>query len=268
MTAGPLTYVYAIARHSASLAQAAAAVTGVTGAPVHLVRDNADGALVAAASPVPEDDFHEAALRRHLEDLGWLEALARAHHDVIETLAAHSTVLPLRLATVYLDDERVRATLHDRQDLLLESLERLDGHVELGVKLYVDVAPGTPPPAAAPPEQALSPGRAYLHHRRAEQDTRDAAHRAAERAAERIAASARTHAVGQARHRNQEGELATGPGTNVSNDAYLVPADHADAFRAEAAHSTDGLTGVRVDVTGPWAPYSFATLPDPDESTA
>ncbi len=156
--------------------------------------------------------------------------------------------------------------LHDRQDLFLERLERLEGHVELGVKLYVTVAPDDPPPPAPSPDPALGPGRAYLRHRRAEQDTRDTAHRAAEQAAERIDATARTHAVERARHRIQEGELATGPGVNVRNDAYLVPADHADVFRTEATHATDGLPGVRVDVTGPWAPYSFATLSDPDES--
>ncbi|GHH82062.1 gas vesicle protein [Kitasatospora indigofera] len=265
MTAGPLTYVYAVARHSVALAQATHAVEGVTGSPVHLVPPARDSALVAVASPVPEDDFREAALRRHLEDLAWLEALARAHHHVVEATAAHSTVLPLRLATVYLDDDRVRAMLDDRHDLLLGTLEQLDGHVELGVKIYLDVASGTAPASAPAPDPTLSPGRAYLRHRRAEQDIRDAARQAAEEAAGRIEAIARTHAVQRARHRIQEGELATGPGTNVSNDAYLVPAAHADAFRIEATHATDGLTGVHVDVTGPWAPYSFATLPDPDE---
>ncbi|MFE3110154.1 GvpL/GvpF family gas vesicle protein [Kitasatospora indigofera] len=266
MTAGSLTYVYAVARHSAALARAAQAITGVTGSPVHLVPPTRDSDLVAVAGPVPERDFQEAALRRHLEDLSWLEALARAHHRVVEATAAHSTVLPLRLATVYLDEDRVSAMLDDRRDLLLDGLERLDGHVELGVKLYLEAAPDTPPPSAPATDPSLSPGRAYLRHRRAEQDTRDAAHLAAEQAAERIEAVARTHAVRRARHRIQEGELATGPGTNVSNDAYLVPTGHADAFRAEVMRSTASLTGVHVHVTGPWAPYSFATLPDPEES--
>ncbi|WP_329500534.1 GvpL/GvpF family gas vesicle protein [Kitasatospora herbaricolor] len=266
MTSGSLTYVYAVARHSVALAQATHAVAGVTGSPVHLVGPTRESSLVAVASPVPEDEFRETALRRHLEDIAWLEALARAHHHVIEATAAHTTVLPLRLATVYLDEDRVSAMLDARHDLLLDRLERLDGHVELGVKLYIDVASETPPPPAPAPDPSLSPGRAYLRHRRVERDLRDTAHLAAEQAAERIEAIARTHAVRRARHRIQEGELATGPGTNVSNDAYLVPTAHADAFLTEATQSTDGLTGVHVDVTGPWAPYSFATLPDPDES--
>ncbi|MEV4557950.1 GvpL/GvpF family gas vesicle protein [Kitasatospora sp. NPDC049285] len=261
MSATSLSYVYAVARPSTGLAADLDAVTGVAGSPVHVVPSRLDADLVAVVSSVPDDDFRETALRAHFEDLAWLEALARAHHGVIEALAARTTVLPLRLATVYLDENRVRDMLQVRHALLLERLDRLTGHVELGVKLYVDL---TTPPAPTPPAPALSPGRAYLRRRRTEQHARNDAHHAAVLAAERIAAAARAHAVERAHHRIQEGELATGPGGNVSNDAYLVPVDHLRAFRDEAMRCTDGLTGVRVDVTGPWAPYSFAALPDPD----
>ncbi|MFE9424698.1 GvpL/GvpF family gas vesicle protein [Kitasatospora sp. NPDC006697] len=268
MNADRLSYVYAVVRGPPGPAGGLDAVRGVLGAPVHTVptgsdlEADADAALLAVVSPVPADEFRETALREHLEDLGWLEALARAHDGVIEALAAHGTVLPLRLATVYLDEDRILAMLGERKALLLGRLGELDGRVELGVKLYVDTAPGAPAPAA--PDPALGPGRAYLHRRRGEQHAREDAHRAAERAAERIAAAARAQAVERARHRVQQGELAAGPGQNVSNDAYLVPAEQAGAFRADLLRCTDGLTGVRVEVTGPWAPYSFAGLPEPD----
>ncbi|MFF2146975.1 GvpL/GvpF family gas vesicle protein [Kitasatospora sp. NPDC058190] len=268
MSAASLTYAYAVARgRSATLANEVGSITGVVGSTVHLVPRDYDAPLVAVVSPVPASDFHEAALRRRLEELSWLEALARAHNGVIEALTARATVLPLRLATVYLDEDRVRSMLHDHRTLFLDTLEHLDGHVELGVKLYIESASDVSTAATAPPDRGLSPGRAYLRRRRTEQDARDDAHRAAEQAAERIVAIARAHAVQRVRHRLQEGELAIGPGQNVSNDAYLVPAAHAHAFREEAMHATDGLRGLRVDVTGPWAPYSFASLPEPGTST-
>ncbi len=47
-------------------------------------------------------------------------------------------------------------------------------------------------------------------------------------------------------------------GENVFNDAFLVPRGRGEAFRAEAARAGQGLAGIRVEVTGPWAPYSFA----------
>ncbi|MEI5010983.1 GvpL/GvpF family gas vesicle protein [Streptomyces sp. PmtA] len=38
--------------------------------------------------------------------------------------------------------------------------------------------------------------------------------------------------------------------------------DRAEAFRDEVSRAADDLDGVRVELTGPWAPYSFATPPD------
>lgn len=257
MTGRHLVYTYAVALHTDGLEQAVDALTGVAGSRVRLVRPTRGRGLVAAVSSVPSGDFDETALRRHLEELPWLEEVARAHHNVVESLAVQTTVLPLRLATVHLDDGRLRSVLDARQDAFLEHLAQLAGRLEWGVKLYVDAAAAPPPP---PPED-LGPGRSYLRRRRTEQDLRQDGYRAARTAADRIDAAARLHAVDRVRHRVQHGELAPGPGTNVSNDAYLVPTEHAAAFRDEVARSAEGLPEVRVDVTGPWAPYSFATLP-------
>ncbi len=107
---------------------------------------------------------------RHLEDLDWLESVARAHHRVIEALAARTTVLPLRLATVYLDDERVRQMLDARQEAFAERLADLAAHAEWGVKIYVEAPaadrrarprhpPSGPQPRAglpAPPQSAAA----------------------------------------------------------------------------------------------------------------
>lgn len=62
-------------------------------------------------------------------------------------------------------------------------------------------------------------------------------------------------------HRPQHGELATGTGENVANEAYLVPRTRVREFHQALAGLTEGDAGVRVEITGPWAPYSFATGP-------
>ncbi|MFF7214638.1 GvpL/GvpF family gas vesicle protein [Streptomyces sp. NPDC008238] len=251
-----VSYAYAVLRDGGVPAGAMEALTGVAAAPVRLVTS---GPLAVAVSPVPAADFHEDALRRHLEDLDWLEAVARAHHTVIEALSAHTTVLPLRLATVYLDDERVRQVLRDDDAAFTDVLERLTGHLEWGVKVYVDAPAAAAGPAGAADD--LSPGRAYLRARHAQRHSRDEAYRAAEEAAARVVAIGRELAAGHARHRVQQGRLAAGAGENVLNDAFLVAHARAEAFRSRALAAGEGLPGVRVDVTGPWAPYSFAALP-------
>ena len=256
-----MSYAYAVARDAdGTLGDALSGLPGVADGPVHLVRGGGD--VVVAVSPVPTQDFGEAALRRHLEDLDWLESVARAHHGVIEALAEHATVLPLRLATVYLDDDRVRGMIDASHDAFSERLADLAAHVEWGVKIYVEAPAAEESPAAPPAEQDAGPGRAYLRQRRAQRSAREDTYREAQRAAERVEAAARGYAVDRVQHRPQQGELARGPGENVSNDAYLVPADRAESFRTEVAGAAEGLSGVRVEVTGPWAPYSFAAPPE------
>ncbi|MFJ6632340.1 GvpL/GvpF family gas vesicle protein [Streptomyces sp. NPDC091376] len=256
-----VTYVYAVARDADGLGGTVEGLTGVGGAPVRLLPLAEGGVLVLVVSPVPGEDFQEDALKRHLEDLTWLESVARAHHGVVEALSADTAVLPLRLATVYLDDERAHGALAAQGDFFAERLAHLAAHVEWGVKIYVEPS-AAPAPEEAEPAEGLSPGRAYLRTRRAQRTVRDTAYEAAQTAAERVEAAGRRYAADRARHRPQQGELATGPGENVVNDAYLVPREHAEEFRADAGRAADGLEGVRVELTGPWAPYSFATPPE------
>ncbi|MFJ6789690.1 GvpL/GvpF family gas vesicle protein [Streptomyces angustmyceticus] len=258
-----VTYAYAVALDAdGALEEALAGLPGVADGPVHLIRAPRHREVVVAVGPVPEPDFEEAALRAHLEDLEWLESVARAHHRVIETLAARTTVLPLRLATVYLDDERVRQMLDARQEAFAERLSALAAHTEWGVKIYVEAPAATDRPAAPPADTGLSPGRAYLSHRKAQRHARDDAYRDAEEVARRVEDAARGHAVDRVQHRVQQGELARGPGENVINDAYLVPLEDGENFRADILRAGEGRSGVRVEVTGPWAPYSFATPPE------
>ncbi|WP_225835462.1 GvpL/GvpF family gas vesicle protein [Streptomyces sp. NK08204] len=259
-----LCYAYAVVRSSAEPERTAlAGVRGVAGAPVTLVRS---GPVAAAVSPVPLDEFSEEALRSGLEDVRWLEATARAHHLVIETLAAHTTVLPLRLATVYLDEHRVRDMLREGETAFTAQLDRLADHIEWGVKVYAEEPPASEPATAEAggPTGEVNPGRAYLRGRRRQRQEREDAWRLAEEAVRRTEEEARGLAVERARHRPQEGALAQVPGANVSNDAYLVPRRLAEEFRSRMLHAADGLEGIRVEVTGPWAPYSFTAPLAPD----
>ncbi|MEU1534140.1 GvpL/GvpF family gas vesicle protein [Streptomyces fagopyri] len=261
-----VTYAYAVVRPAEGLDVALSGIQGVAEAPVRLLApDEPRSAPAAAVSSVPSQDFQEDALRRHLEDLDWLEAVARAHHSVIEILAAHTTALPLRLATVYLDDARVARTLRDDTDAFSHALKRLAGHLEWGVKIYVEPKPEPqtrPAPVAAGTTEGLSPGRAYLRARRSQRLSRDESYQAARQAAARVEAIGSAMAAGHARHRVQQGELSVGTGENVVNDAYLLTRETAADFRTRILDAVRDLPDVRIDVTGPWAPYSFADPPE------
>lgn len=264
MTDAELTYVYAITRPQDRDAPEITAVSGVGGATVRLVSYED---LAAVVSSVPASAFDEAALRERLEQMDTLESLARAHHAVVDAVAAHDTVLPLRLATVYRDDERVTEMLTRGRERFAAALDRLTGALEWGVKVYTEPAPTGSPPASAEPARetsGASTGRDYLRRRKEQRQAADDAWRQASGFSDRVDGELCALALDVRHYRPQNPKLSGARGDNVLNAAYLVGGDDARAF-AEAARALDGSApGTRVELTGPWAPYSF-TLPEPEQ---
>ncbi|MEV5439939.1 GvpL/GvpF family gas vesicle protein [Streptomyces sp. NPDC052682] len=256
-----LRYVYAVCRPFGTPLQAQ--LTGVAGDPPRVLTHHG---LVAVVSHVPERDFAEEPLRAHLEDLDWLTATARAHQGVIDALTTVTTPLPLRLGTVFRDDSGVRSMIEAREDDFRRTLERLEGRVEWGVKVYVD----EPPQEAARPAQKPASGRDYLRQRRMQTRSHEEMWQKAEEFAGRLHDTLSTFAEDARLHAPQNPALSGAAGRNVLNAAYLVPRARSEEF-VELVDRTKGeVPGMRVELTGPWAAYSFAgeTVQETAEETA
>ncbi len=244
------TYLYAVARAMPALD----ALRGIGDAPVRAL--DVEG-LVALAGTVALAEFGSEPLHRNLEDLGWLEATARAHHRVVEASAASVPTAPLRLATVYHDDDRARQVLGRRHDELDAALHRIAGRSEWGVKVYDDPATADVPAAPVADDSAAGPGASYLRRRRAERDAAQQRGRLAAERAEALHLALAETASASRRYPPQDQRLAGHSGVMVLNAAYLVDPPGAAALRTRI----DELAGgARYELTGPWAPYSFAVL--------
>ena len=93
--------------------------------------------LAAVVGSVDARAFGEDALASLLGGLDDIERVGRAHHQVIARVAAGGgPVLPLRLATVYPDDDTVRALLARRRGEFAGLLARFQDTVEWGVQVY------------------------------------------------------------------------------------------------------------------------------------
>src|SRR5690606_26906774 len=110
-----------------------------------------------------------------LEDLGWLEATARAHHRVVDAVARHTTTAPVRLVTVYRGDEQVRDLLERGGAEFAETLQMVAGRQEWGVKVYADPQAAAAPARSRPSKTAAGgrSGAAYLERRRTGLRTRE-----------------------------------------------------------------------------------------------
>jgi hypothetical protein len=245
------TYLYAITRNDPAVD--VAQLRGVDDEPVRLL---ADGDLACVVGSVRLEEFGEAALARNLEDLGWLERVARRHDGVVRALAERSAAVPLRLAVICRDDESARERVRAVGAHAGELLDRVEGCAEWGVKLF---APAMDDEQAATPAAS---GTAYLQRRRQalteREDHAGTARRDAEAVFERLAARARA----AVRHRPQDQRLTGVRAPMVLNAAFLVDRSaHAD-FHALASELAAQRPPDALVITGPWPPYSFTSLED------
>jgi Gas vesicle synthesis protein GvpL/GvpF len=209
--------------------------------------------LSAIVGHVDLAEFGEEPLRRNLENRDWLEQAVAAHDGVLSRVVGAAPLVPFRFGAVFRDEAGVREMLVEREIEFRDALERLRGHVELGVKVFlVDAAPGE--------EAKPASGREYLLQK---QRARDAA------------AVVQTEALDQVRALHEQlASLADGARTNAPqppelsgrhepmllNAAYLVRADEQPEFIAAA--DDHGDERLEVVVTGPWPAYNFVERED------
>jgi hypothetical protein len=196
---------------------------GLSGVGGERVRAVAEAGLTAVVGSVEARVFGEDALASLLGGLDNIERVGRAHHQVIARAAAGGgQVLPLRLATVYPDDDTVRALLARRRGEFAGLLARFRDTVEWGVQVYGPV----------------------------DQDGADVLADTIDWVLADIAEASQRQPAADPRY-------VLGPEHMFLNAVYLLRGDQAAEFVA-AAHTLAGArTGVRADLNGPWPPYSF-----------
>jgi hypothetical protein len=239
-------------------------------------RIEAEG-LAVLVSRVPAAEFSAQPLREHLNDLAWLERVARAHEAVLERAFAETTIVPLRMCTLYESTDNVRAMVEREHASLVDALEALDGRQEWGVKLIVDpdrlaeAARASSSDAADFEEQLAghSAGGAYMLRRRQERHLREVTAALAGHVAEQVHSRLADWATDAVTRPPQNRELSGHEGEMLLNGAYLVEAERVDGLReliSELEEQHRPL-GARIELTGPWPPFNFVPT-SPAGSTA
>lgn len=225
-----------------------------------------EGEIAAVARQVPLAEFGEEPLREHLSDIGWVEAVARAHQAVLDQLVmARTTVLPMRMCTVYRTETGVRDWLRREAIALQDAIAELDHKSEWGVKVFVEPGDRTEAPtgrsdlehkdARAQP----SPGTAYIRRLRAARDERAQAQSLVQQAVQDIHQRLRLLSADALVIPPHRPEVSGHSGEMVLNGVYLVPDDTSAYFHAaiDELRTTYGSTTIELETTGPWPAYNF-----------
>jgi Gas vesicle synthesis protein GvpL/GvpF len=243
-------YAYGITTAALPVPDDVEALTG--DAPLRQVTAEDLALLVSAVHAdqlrVDEDDLSET---------GRLATLARGHDAVVRAAALRGPVLPLRFGTVVPDEAAARRLLVEHRDSAREHLRRIGNAREWGVKL-VRRLDSPVPVASRPRDRAGVTGTEYLARRRQALDQHDVAEAAAEQAADLLVETLAPHVTESLRRGGSSGSSL------LLDLAVLVEADAEAGFLATAAELRQRLEpdALELEVSGPWPPYSFASLDD------
>ena len=177
-------------------------------------------------------------------------ARARDHDRVVRAALEHETPLPARFGQVVAGDAELVAALEGRREALEATLAKVDGAVEMTVRMLVPAATDDERPADAPRAGSDATGRRYLERVAARQrEERNVRARAAV-ISERV-----TSAVGELVR--AQSFASAGAGSSLVTLSHLVPRENIEAYRSALLRLRREEPALAIMVSGPWAPYSF-----------
>jgi hypothetical protein len=226
--------------------------------------------LAAVLSPVSLEDFCGPEADERMQDVTWIGPRVIRHQEVVAAVMQHSPVLPARFGTIFSSRESLIEVLRRHHDAISGFLERITGQEEWAVKGMLDQASSKEKLFSLKLEEeadrlgALSPGQRYFHEQRLRAGCDQDLQHLLKDVSRELWAGLKEY-VADVRERRVLSRKASGSDRDmVWNWAFLVPVAAMPAFLAQVrevgaqcAHS-----GLVIECSGPWPPYSFTPALD------
>ena len=226
--------------------------------------------LAAVWSPVPVEDFSGPEAEERLRDLTWIGPRVIRHQEVVAGVMRHSPVLPVRFGTIFASRANLEKVLQRHSGAIAGFLERLTDQEEWAVKGMLD-RPGAKEKLfslklarEAESLEALSPGKRYFEEQRLRAAGDQELQRWLKEVCRRLWADLRDYTA-EVQERRLLSRKTTGSDQDmVWNWALLIPRPAVGGFQAliQEVNNQYADRGLRLEVTGPWPPYSFCPALD------
>lgn len=215
--------------------------------------------LFAVCAPCAPSDFTE----EKLQDLPHLTRLVQAHDEAVHRLLGSCDVLPFKFGALFLNEERLLASLESRKDQYLDKMRRVSGRVEWGVNVsveperYLGFLEEAPELAGLRDELAqAAPGAAFFIRKKLEQERDALLEGALARSVDEIETELNAYAEESVSLAFQVKSFAE----PVGKLAFLVEKGAGEAELTGAAERINARlagSGLALVCNGPWAAYSF-----------
>jgi hypothetical protein len=226
--------------------------------------------LFAAVSKVSADEFSAESLKSNMVDLEWVKKKVWLHEKVIEGIMKDTGVIPFKFATLFNTEESLNRYLDENFQVLRETLAKLSGKEEWGVKIYCNRGKLTDKLLKEEEDlfkldneiAASSAGKAFLLKKEKEQVLNRALvqknNECGRQSYEALSAESFQECINNLLPK----EVTENADDMILNAAFLVEKEKAGAFIAKVddlkARYRD--SGFYFDCTGPWPPYNFCDL--------
>ncbi len=222
------------------------------------------GRLAAVASHVGLDQFDLAGLQQETLDLPWLSKVALRHHGIINALAQHRPVLPMRLGTLFSSRKSLLAKLAPFEADAARFLTHLADRQEWAAKIYTDDDKESVPLSGASTGLRADAahgglGTRYLADQGRQVERRRQREALVGQAAAAVEARLKDIAEACRRLRPLAKAFTNRPQTMVWNAAFLLARPAVGTFRTVCGQLRGQLApeGLSVETTGPWPAYHF-----------
>lgn len=209
---------------------------------------------------VPADSFAAKAIEARLSDLDWVSRCGAAHHAVPDALNESHAVIPLRLFTMFSTEAKALSTFRKSKARIARALARVKGRQEWVLRIgRPDPGKVVARPQARPVPSQGGDGKTGTSFLQAKAGVkRDRSERARRVATEAARVFERLDALADA-----STARPIPPGTNLLLDAaFLIPKRRTAALQRTLSEQAQVLLddGCQISLTGPWPPYSFASI--------
>lgn len=237
-------------------------ILGMEDSRCSLIQEGDLGMLVCF---VPQAEYNEASLHKHLEDISWVESHAQRHEEVLLAVLKEHSFVPLPFCTIFTQKTHIQIELKEKCQLIQDELNNLRDAVEMHVKLFINpqillmkIQENMP----YPNEQS---GESYFKKRQWEKKTAEKMETITDHYGELLYQEIKNCA--------RNCHLLDSNGVTVPDELKLIfaaqlllPKDQNEILNTIIDHfdkQYDEL-GFILEISGPWPPYHFSSLNEED----
>ena len=230
--------------------------------------------IEAIVSEVDLNEFgSEEIQKKAAEDLNWIKEKAQTHEEVIEQAMGKGSsniipVIPMQFGVIFKSKERLEETLKDRYLNFKETLEKLKGKQEWGVKVYFqddifrkNIEEKNKQVLSKKKEiERLSQGIAFFVQKQIDEIVEQEKDKDLDRIIEEIYENLGTLSFSQNKAKLLEKDFTGRTEEMILNSFYLIEEPKLAQFqkRVEELKEKYHTSGFEVEITGPWPSYHFA----------